>query len=92
MISSIQTRISMENRRSLGHSRGHSSSDRDGFLRAYDEEEAAGFGLTDLAEDSDEDVDPRSPMIGNHANGSANGNGKGFEPIELQARKVNGDR
>ncbi|KAB5558117.1 magnesium transporter NIPA-domain-containing protein [Coniochaeta sp. 2T2.1] len=93
MISSIQTRISMENtRRSLGHSRGHSGSDRAGLIQAYDEEEAAGFGLTDLAEESDEDVDPRSPMIGSHhhANGRPNGNGmaKGFgEPIELQARK-----
>ena len=97
MISSIQTRISMENaRRSLGHhSRGHSiGSDRAGLIQAYDEEEAAGFGLTDLAEESDEDSDdPRSPMIGSHhhqANGRPNGNGmaKGFaEPIELQARK-----
>jgi hypothetical protein len=93
MISSIQTRISMENaRRSVGHhSRGHSiGSDRAGLIQAYDEEEAAGFGLTDLAEESDEDTDPRSPMIGSHANGRPNGNGmaKGFgEPIELQARK-----
>lgn len=92
MISSIQTRISMENaRRSLGHSRGHSiGSDRAGLIQAYDEEEAAGFGLTDLAEESDEDSDPRSPMIGSHANGRPNGNGmtKGFsEPIELQTRK-----
>jgi hypothetical protein len=92
-ISSLQTRMSMEARRSLGHARGHSSSDRDGLIRAYDEEEAVGFGLTDLAEDSDEDVDPRSPMIGSHSNGSTNGNGngsahKGFsEPIELQARR-----
>lgn len=94
MISSIQTRISMENaRRSLGHhSRGHSiGSDRAGLIQAYDEEEAAGFGLTDLAEESDEDADPRSPMIGSHhANGHANGKGKakGFgETIELQPRK-----
>jgi drug/metabolite transporter (DMT)-like permease len=92
-ISSLQTRMSMEARRSLGHSRGHSSSDRDGLIRAYDEEEAGGFGLADLAEDSDEDVDPRSPMIGSHSNGSTNGNGngsahKGFhEPIELQGRR-----
>lgn len=84
--------MSMENnRRSLGHSRGHSTgSDRAGLIQAYDEEEAHGFGLTDLAEDSDEGSDPRSPMIGGHANGRPNGNGlaKGFaEPIELQARK-----
>jgi len=59
-------------------------SDRDGLIRAYDEEEAAGFGLTDLAEDSDSDVDPRSPMMPSHpasaasaANGNGNGNGNG---------------
>jgi hypothetical protein len=94
MISSIQTRMSMENaRRSLGHGHTHSvgsaRGDREGLISAYDEEEAAGFGLTDLAEESDEDADPRSPMIGTH-NGRANGNGvtNGFcEPIELQSRK-----
>jgi len=48
------------------------SSDRDGLIRAYDEEENTGFGLTDLAEDSDDiDAPPRS------ANGKANGNGNG---------------
>jgi len=48
---------------------GRGASDRDGLIHAYDEEEHnAGFGLTDLAEDSDEDdVLP---------NGNANGNGK----------------
>lgn len=47
---------------------GHGASDRDGLIHAYDEEENAvgGFGLTDLAEDSDED--DAIPM--------ANGNGK----------------
>lgn len=53
-----------------------SNRDRDGLMRAYDEEEA--LGLADLAEDSDEeDDDPRSPMIGSfrHSNGGpANGN------------------
>lgn len=84
MISSIQTRMSMEARRSMG---GRSrNSDRDGLIRAYDEEEAAGFGLTDLADDSDSDMDPRSPMMPSHAaaaassaaggpNGNGNGNG-----------------
>lgn len=85
MISSIQTRISMEARRSVGGRSRHS--DREGLIRAYDEEEAAGFGLTDLADDSDSDVDPRSPMMPSHAaaassaaggpNGNGNGNGNG---------------
>lgn len=75
-ISSIQTRRSMQARRSLephrmsvgsnGYGRG---SDREGLIHAYDEEENTGFGLTDLAEDSDEDDPPKS------ANGKMNGNG-----------------
>lgn len=88
MVSSVQTRISMEARRSLGggnntHHRlsigSNRGGDREGLIRAYDEEEAAGFGLTDLAEESDED-DPRSPFVDHgrgHAgqpNGAANGN------------------
>lgn len=98
----------MEARRSVGHSRRHSigsnrGGDREGLIRAYDEEEAAGFGLTDLAEESDEDnADPRSPMMGSHAqgvraNGSANGNrthlgAKGLnETVELQSLK-SGDK
>ncbi|KAK4106228.1 DUF803-domain-containing protein [Parathielavia hyrcaniae] len=81
MVSSIQTRISMEARRShtqarrmsIGSNRAHHG-DRDGLMRAYDEEEAVaaagggGFGLTDLAEDTEDEEsssldDPRSPMI-----------------------------
>ncbi|KAK3313499.1 magnesium transporter NIPA-domain-containing protein [Apodospora peruviana] len=107
MISSLQTRMSMEARRSLG---GGGGGPRDGLIRAYDEEEAAGFGLTDLAEDTDEEdgMDPRSPMMGGHqvqepaANGSANGgtrlsvhgNGtKGYnDTIELQNTRKSGDR
>ncbi len=42
--------------------------DREGLIHSYDEENA-GFGLTDLAEDSEEDT----PV---HLNGSANGNTK----------------
>ncbi|KAK1769109.1 hypothetical protein QBC33DRAFT_342392 [Phialemonium atrogriseum] len=99
MVSSIQTRMSMEARRSVGHQRrlsvGSSRGDREGLIRAYDEEEAAGFGLTDLTEESDEEIDPRSPMMGSHqqgrANGTANGNPHGAkglqEHIELQPRK-----
>jgi magnesium transporter len=61
-ISSIQTRRSMQARRSsLEQHRRQSSgsitygrSDRDGLIHAYDEENG-GFGLTDLAEDSEEE-------------------------------------
>ncbi|RYP54551.1 hypothetical protein DL769_010326 [Monosporascus sp. CRB-8-3] len=85
MISSFQTRRSMQARRSTDPrssigSRGHT--DRDGLMRAYDEEAAAGeFGLTDLAEDS-EDEPPR------RSNGYAS---KGHESIELEPRKSSGE-
>lgn len=85
MISSIQTRLSMQARRSTDPrssigSRGHT--DRDGLMRAYDEEAAAGgqFGLTDLAEDSDDEP----PRRNGHTP-------KGHESIELESRK-SGDR
>ena len=79
MISSITTRLSMQARRSTDPrssigSRG--ATDRDGLMRAYDEEAAAGqFGLTDLAEDSDEESLRR------------NGHTPKHESIELQMRK-----
>lgn len=71
IVSSIQTRRSMQLRRSIDHrlsvgSNGLGRGDRDGLIRAYDEEENAGFGLADLAEDSEEE----STI---HANGSTNG-------------------
>lgn len=78
IISGIQTRRSMQARRSIdpnrmsmgsnGYARG---GDREGLIRAYDEEENMGFGLTDLTEDADEEE--------GHANGKANGtlNGNG---------------
>ncbi|KAH7037834.1 magnesium transporter NIPA-domain-containing protein [Microdochium trichocladiopsis] len=54
MVSSIQTRLSMQARRSSVGSRGHT--DRDGLMRAYDEEAAnGGYDLDDLAEDSDDE-------------------------------------
>ncbi|KAI2612565.1 DUF803-domain-containing protein [Hypoxylon fragiforme] len=83
MISSIQTRLSMQARRSTGSrisvgSRGHS--DRDGLMRAYDLEQAAGeYSLNDLTESSDDEHPPRR-------NGSAP-TPKGHESIELQNRK-----
>ncbi|KAL2164256.1 hypothetical protein VTH06DRAFT_3472 [Thermothelomyces fergusii] len=73
MISSIQTRMSMEARRSHGGGRDR---DREGLIRAYDEEESAGgFGLADLAEETDEEGgdDPRSPMMQNFPAERGNG-------------------
>lgn len=49
MVSSLQTRRSMQARRSGDPGRNSVSSlhgDREGLIRAYDEEEAAGFSLT----------------------------------------------
>jgi hypothetical protein len=63
----MQARRSVDHRTSIG-SNGRRNSDRDGLMRSYDEEENVGFGLTDLAEDSDEDATV-------HLNGTANGNG-----------------
>lgn len=81
MISSIQTRMSMQSRRSHEPHRRMSVSslhgDREGLIRAYDEE-AQVYGLADLAEESDDDD-------GRRANGSA---GRGYgDSIELQERK-----
>lgn len=50
MISSIQTRLSMQARRSGDPRR---SDDREGLMRAYDEEEA--FGLADMGDESEEE-------------------------------------
>ena len=82
MISSLQTRLSMQSRRSHDPHRRLSVSslhgDREGLIRAYDEE-AQVFGLTDLDEESDDDQ--------RRANGSANERGRGGDSIELQERK-----
>jgi hypothetical protein len=94
IISSIQTRRSMQARRGMDpnrHSMGSNgygrAGDREGLIHAYDEEENVGFGLTDLTEDSDEDAPLRS--VNGKANGIENGNGNGSgnkrsfsEPIE----------
>ncbi|KAM0245009.1 hypothetical protein ACHAQJ_010674 [Trichoderma viride] len=92
MISGFQTRRSMQSRRSENTSRHSLSSfhgDRQGLIRAYDEEEAAGFGLTDLADSDDEG---RHPNGVNGSNGTANGSANGKKPytsndIELESRK-----
>ncbi|KAL3419351.1 hypothetical protein PVAG01_09573 [Phlyctema vagabunda] len=91
MISSIQTRRSMQSRRSMDPHRISSGSygrggDRQGLIHAYDEEEATGFGLTDLANDSDDDIQHL------HANGRTSnppniGSKRSFsEPIEQQTK------
>ncbi|KAF3770069.1 hypothetical protein M406DRAFT_271110 [Cryphonectria parasitica EP155] len=85
MVSQIQTRMSMEARRSFG-TRGSTDREGQGLIRAYDEEAAAEFGLTDLTEDSDDEGSSgRMP----HQNGSAepNGNGKTKTSAEMQAPK-----
>jgi hypothetical protein len=95
IISGIQTRRSMQARRSLDPTRlslgsyGRSG-DREGLIRAYDEEESnVGFGLTDLAaEDTDEEPLPpgavNGKVNGNNRNGNATpGSKRSFsEPVE----------
>lgn len=81
MVSSLQTRISMETRRSFGPGPGHrhsisgssNAADRQGLIRAYDDEEAA-IGLSDLAEDTDEDN--TLPMSPSAAAAGSNGHSK----------------
>lgn len=85
MVSSFQTRLSMQSRRSGDpgrHSVGSLHGDREGLIRAYDEEEAAGFGLTDLAEESDSDGSHRQ-------NGSANGKKPYSNGVEVAGSRSN---
>ncbi|CAG9996604.1 unnamed protein product [Clonostachys byssicola] len=78
------SRLSMQSRRSgdRRHSISSQHGDRDGLIRAYDEEEAAGFGLNDLAEDSEEDRRPSG-----QANGHARGGARRTNDIELNNRR-----
>lgn len=84
MVSSFQTRLSMQARRSGDPERYSISSlhgDREGLMRGYDEE-AGGHGLADLAEESDSDN-------GNHRpNGTANGKAR-YDEIEMQPPNSN---
>jgi hypothetical protein len=101
IISGIQTRRSMQSRRSTDPNRlsvGSNSygrtGDREGLIRAYDEEENMGFGLTDLAEDTEEEEREHTGANGK-ANGTANGNIKrGFNsPLERsRSRGASGSR
>ncbi|EKD20201.1 uncharacterized protein L3040_007199 [Drepanopeziza brunnea f. sp. 'multigermtubi'] len=87
IISGIQTRRSMQLRRSQdphrlssGSAYGRRSGDREGLIHAYDEE--GGLGLDDLTESDDEGLFP--PPVNGKMNGSANGSAKRSfsEPIE----------
>lgn len=88
-ISGLQTRRSMQARRSLEPHRlsltsngDYGRSDRDGLIRAYDEEANGGLGLDDLAEDSDYDRPPLPVRLNGHANGNTK---RSFsEPIESE--------
>ena len=66
-ITGLQTRASMQTRRSVEARRVSSGSagfgnrgDREGLIHSYDEENG-GFGLTDLTEDSEEEHDTPRP-------------------------------
>lgn len=85
MVSQIQTRMSMEARRSFGH---RTSGDREGLIRAYDEEEAAEFGLTDLAEDSDDEDSGRRGGRGQNGSAQTNGKANRKSSSEMQAPKA----
>ncbi|KAI9050099.1 hypothetical protein LZ554_006242 [Drepanopeziza brunnea f. sp. 'monogermtubi'] len=87
IISGIQTRRSMQLRRSQdphrlssGSAFGRRSGDREGLIHAYDEE--GGLGLDDLTESDDEGLFP--PPVNDKMNGSGNGSAKRSfsEPIE----------
>jgi hypothetical protein len=88
IVSGIQTRRSMQARRSLdphrmsmGSNGYERAGDREGLIRAYDEEENVGLGLMDLAEDSDEDHRNANGML--NAKGNGNGGKRSFsEPID----------
>lgn len=74
-IASLQTRLSMQARRSVDHRRMSSGSvgfgsraDRQGLIHSYDEENG-GFGLDDLTEESDREADATRPNF-ERSNGS----------------------
>ncbi len=89
MISSIQTRRSMQARRSdsrlsTGSAGPWRGNDRDGLMRGYDEEE--GYGLDDLAEESEDDAPlsgkvSRNGSLREKVNGKAKANG--VRPLSL---------
>ncbi|KAI9852494.1 MAG: hypothetical protein M1838_000588 [Thelocarpon superellum] len=85
-IAGIQTRRSMQARRSSieNHRRGSGSvsygrGDREGLIHAYDEENGA-FGLTDLAEESDDAADVKPHGNGDSSKGYPQENGTHLTP------------
>ncbi|KAI9701037.1 MAG: hypothetical protein M1836_001706 [Candelina mexicana] len=81
-IAGIQTRRSMQHRRSMDSHRlstgsGFGRGDREGLIHSYDEMENGGFGLTDLTEDSDEE-DTAKRKSGDLASNSHRRSSKGF--------------
>jgi len=90
LVSSIQTRLSMQARRSIDpHRRSLGSndhSDRRGLIQAYSEEGALGLDLQDLAGESDE-VGRSSNVPNGSANGAPNHASECGESIEMQPRK-----
>ena len=96
-ISTFQTRVSMQSRRSTTtatdpyrNSLSRDHGDRDGLMRAYDEETEAGFGLTDLADDSDDDermgYSRRASMHGGHVEIKPP-NGLASNPVEIEMQR-----
>lgn len=83
MVSSIQTRLSMSARRSADPPR--MSGDREGLMRAYDEEEAV--GLRDLTEDSDDESSTRRNGNGSMSNGRLARPKSYGNSIEMQPQK-----
>ncbi|KAL1893217.1 hypothetical protein Cpir12675_004236 [Ceratocystis pirilliformis] len=94
MVSSIQTRLSMQSRRSSMHrmSIGSQHGDRRSLIRAFDEEEAAGFdfgrgrGDDDDDDDSDDAHGETRPMDSSSERRTQRGL-KSEENIELQEQK-----
>lgn len=91
MISSIQTRRSMQARRSVGdparHSigSGYGRSDRDGLIRSYDDEE--NVGLNDLTEESENDAPLRL-----NGKSKAKANGNFIKPIDVSRNSSRSSR
>lgn len=88
MVSSFQTRLSMQARRSsvsVGHSLESHRGDRQGLIHAYDAEEAAGFGLTDFVEESDDSsARPNGATNGRPMYGGPNDHENGRRRSELR--------
>ncbi|KAK5152344.1 hypothetical protein LTR16_001805 [Cryomyces antarcticus] len=92
-LTGLQTRRSMQARRSIeGHRRRSSGGtsyrgDREHLMHSYDVEAAAGFGLAELAEDSDEDTSGKRTSFDKGINGHGSGPGA---PRSTQAPRRSG--